>query len=262
MLETVRYEIDRSQFGTAVVAVGLAAYAAMYVALAPAMIESIDWASFIDLYPAPLVEAFGLRHLGTLPGLLAAQVYKFGWVVVLGLYVTYAAAGLIAGDVETDRMDLLLAAPISRTRLLAEKYAALAAPIALATLLVGGVVYAGSDLVGFPIPFARVAMVHLLALPYLACLGAIGVLLSVLASRRVVAEAVAMGYVLGGFIVDTLTTGTTLDFLGALTPVRYYDPIGILALGNYDYADAAILIVATIGLLALARTVFVRRDVG
>ena len=261
MFETVRYEAERSLFGSIVVAVGLAAFAGMFVMLSPGLIDSVDWESFIDLYPAPLVDAFGLRHLGTLGGIIAAEVYKFGWVVVLGIYVTYTAAGTIAGDVDTDRMDLLLAGPVSRTRLLFEKYLALVVPIALATVIVGAVVYGGSILIDHPLSIERVVAVHLLALPYLFCVGALGLLLSVIAPRRVVAEASAIGLILGGFIVDTLVTGTTLDVLGALTPIRYYDPIAILALGEYAYDDAALLVAATVVLLVVARTLFVRGDI-
>lgn len=261
MFETVRYEAERTLFGSLVVAGGLAAFAAMYVLLAPAMLDSIDWDSFVDLYPAPLVDSFGLRHLGTLAGLIAAQVYKFGWVVVLGIYVTYTAAGTIVGDVETDRMDLLLAGPVSRTQLFAEKYAAIAVPIVLATVVVGTVVYGGSVLIDRTLPLERVLAVHLLAIPYLLCCGAIGMVLSVVAPRRVVAEATAIGVVVGAFVVDTMVAGTDLDFLGALTPIRYYDPIAIMALGEYAPVDAAILIVATAALLLLAQQVFVRGDI-
>lgn len=261
MLETARYEAERSLFGSLAVSFGLAAFAGMFLFLSPAMIDTVDWESFVDRYPASLVEAFGLRHLGTLGGILAAEVYKFGWVVVLGIYVTYTAAGSIVGDVETDRMDLLLAGPVSRTRLLFEKYAALALPIVLATVVVGTVVYVGSILIDQSLPLERVLAVHLLALPYLFCCGAIGLVLSVIAPRRVVAEAAAIGIVVGGFVVDTLVVGTTLDFLGALTPIRYYDPVSILALGEYAVGDAAVLIAATILLLAVARQLFVRGDI-
>lgn len=261
MLETVRYEAERARFGTLVVSLGLAGFAAMFLLIAPGMIETIDWESFIDVYPAPLVESFGLQYLGTMAGIMAAEVYKFGWVVVLGLYLAYSMAGTVAGDVETDRMDLLLAGPVSRTRLLAEKYAAIVVPIALANGVVAAVVYGGARLVGHPLAAERVLAVHALSIPYLTCVAAIGLLLSVVVDRRVVAEAAALGGIVGMFVLDSMLRGTDAEILGVLTPMRYYDPIGVLALGEYDLTGAAILLAATVVLLLLAQQLFVRGDV-
>lgn len=261
MLETVRYEAERGRFGALVVSAGLAGFAGMFLLIAPGMIETIDWESFLDVYPAPLVESFGLQYLGTMAGIMAAEVYKFGWVVVLGLYLAYSMAGTIAGDVETDRMDLLLAGPVSRTRLLAEKYASIALPIVLANVLVALVVYGGARFVGHPLAAERVVMVHALSLPYLTCVAALGLLLSVVVDRRVVAEAAALGGIVGMFILDSMLRGTDAEVLGAFTPMRYYDPISVLALGQYDYEGAAILLGATAVLLLAAQQLFVRGDV-
>ena len=49
-------------------------------------------------------------------------MYQFLWLLLLGLYVAYSGGALVAADVETGQLDMLLATPISRSRVAVEKY--------------------------------------------------------------------------------------------------------------------------------------------
>ncbi|WP_435115763.1 ABC transporter permease subunit [Halolamina sp. C58] len=249
MLETVRYESEKRLAGSLVLAGGLAAFAAMVVLIAPGLLGEVDIDALVEQFPPGMVEAFGLATMGTIEGFLAIELYEFLWLVGLGAYLAYSAAGTVAGDVETGRMDTLLAAPISRERLLGEKYLALLTPILLANVAVFTVVLAGTRLVGEPIAVTDLLAVHALSLPYFLCCGAFGTLASVAAPDRLVAEGVAAGGIVGAFLLDTIASGADIPWLGAISPTRYYDPLGVLTAGEYDLAGAAILLAATVVLL-------------
>lgn len=250
MLETVRYESEQRLPGSLVLAVGLAAFAAMMVLIAPGLLGEVDMAALAEQLPPAFVEAFDLELMGTIEGFLAIELYQFLWLVGLGAYVAYSAGSTIAGDVETGRIDTLLAAPISREHLLAEKYLALLTPILFANVAVFSVVFAGTRFVGEPIAAADLVAVHALSLPYFLCCGAFGMLASVAAPGRVVAEGIAAGGVVGTFLLDTVAQSSDRTWLGTVAPMRYYEPTAILTASEYDLADAGILLAATVLLLA------------
>ncbi|GAA0204986.1 ABC transporter permease subunit [Halobaculum roseum] len=261
MLEVARYEAERRVVGSVVVSVSLAAFGGMMLLVAPGLLEQVDLTAYAEQLPPSLVESFGLEQIGTLAGFMAAELYVFGWVFGLGTYVAYLAAGSLAGRIDDGTVELVLAAPISRSRLLAETYAASLLPVALANVVVAGVVYGGSVLIDDPLPLADVVAVHALSVPYLLCCAAIGTLCSVLAPNRRVAEGAGAGAIAATYVVSVAVTGSDIDWLGAVAPARYYDPVAVLTAGEYDLGGAAVLLGATALLLAAAAFRFREVDV-
>ena len=250
MLETARYESEKRFLGSVTLAGGLAAFAAMMTLLAPGLLGEVDMAALAEQLPSSFVAAFDLELMGTIEGFLAIELYQFLWLVGFGAYLAYVAGGAIAGDIDTGRMDTLLAAPISRERLLAENYLALLTPILLANVAVFAAVFAATRFVSEPIAAADLVAVHALSVPYFLCCGAFGTLASVTSPSRAVAEGVAAGGVVGAFLLDTIAASSDLPWLGAVAPMRYYDPTAILTASKYDLAGAGILLVAAALLLA------------
>lgn len=261
MLETARFEAERRLPGTAVLALGFSAFAGMVLLIAPGIVEDIDIEALLEQFPPGLVEAFGLDRMGTLEGFIAIELYQFVWLVGFGGYVAYAAAGTVAGDVETGRMDTLLAAPVARHRVLLEKYLALLTPILLVNVVLFLVMYLGAGLVGESLDVADFAAVHGFSIPYFLCCGAIGMLASVATPRRLFAEGAAVGAILGTFLFGTLVAGTDLSWLRTLTPMEYYDPLTILTTSTYDLAGAAVLLGASIVLLGASVWLFAVEDI-
>jgi ABC-2 type transport system permease protein len=259
-LATLRYEAERRLRGSLLLAVGFSLFAAMIILIAPAILEEVDLAALLEQYPPALVERLGLDKIGTMAGFLALELYQFVWLLAFGGYVAYSAAGSIAGEVETRRIERLLSAPISRARLLVETYLALLVPIAIVNAVVLVVVYGGAIGVGEPLPLRDLLAVHLLSIPYLLCVGAFGMLASVAVGGRTRAEGVAVGGVIGTFLLESLVMGTEVEWVGAISPGRYYDPLAVLTDGGYDLPGAAILLGATLALLGLATLVFGQVD--
>lgn len=261
MLETTRFESERRVLGSTVVAVGLGAFGAMMIFVAPGILSEVDIDALLEQVPPIFVEAFDLTKMGTLEGFIAIELYQFMWLLGIGAYVAYGAAGTIVGDEETGRLDTLLAAPVSRTQVLLEKYLALLTPILLVNVVVFVIVYAAAVVIDDPLPLVDLAAVHALSVPYFLCCGAFGMLASVLAPRRIYAEGVAAGGVVGTFLVRTVVAGTDLDWLGAVAPMRYYEPLRILTTGTYDLAGAAILAIGGAAMLVGSVLVFREADV-
>jgi ABC-2 type transport system permease protein len=245
MFETTRFESEQLVVASAVIGVSLGAFGGMMTLIAPGILGEVDIAALLETFPAAFVEEMGLRHMASIEGFIAIELYEYVWLLGLGAYLAYVAAGTIAGDIETGRLDTLLAAPISRRRLFVETYLALLTPILIVNVVVfAGVAGAGS-IVEASIPLSDLAVVHLLSIPYLLVCGAFGMFASVAAPRRRIAEGVAAGAIIGTFLFEMLVTNTDLALLGGFTPMRYYDPLTILTDGSYDPAGAVVLLVAS-----------------
>ncbi|MGA9401087.1 ABC transporter permease subunit [Haladaptatus sp.] len=266
MFEITRYESSRRVKGTIALAVLMSLMAVLYAALFPSIKSS---GASIDTYwnnlPPAMKAAFGASgggfSLTTMSGFLAIEMYQFFWLLLLGIYVAYIAGNLIAGDVERDRMDILLATPISRSKVLVEKFLSIVPVILVLNVVVGVVVYASVVAIGESVSLADLAVVHLLSIPYLLACGAIGLLLSVLFDRADIAQRGGLGAVFVLFLLNSVGESADMGWLGALSPMHYYDPTAILVSGNYDWAGAGILLVGTAALVLVSRAVFQRRDI-
>ena len=263
MFEVTRYEGRRRLRGSAILTGLVAVYALLIVFLFPSIAESgVDFEAYVESLPPAIQEGFiGSASFNTVEGFLSTEMYQFLWLLLLGLYMAYSAGSVIAGDVESDRMDMLLATPVSRSRLVVEKYLALLVPILVVNLVTPFVVYVGLLAIDETIDVVSLFAVHLLAIPYLLACASVGLLLSVLVSRASLAQRGGMGTVFGLFMLDTVTSNTDFDWLGVLSPTRYYSPVEILGEGTYDVAGALLLLAATVGLVLVSVVVFERRDI-
>ncbi|OLZ39998.1 ABC transporter permease [Natrinema saccharevitans] len=261
MFELIAYDGRRRLRGSLSLSIGLSVLAAMVVWVYPSFEAEIDLEGLLAAYPEPILQVMGVQTMTSLAGFLSFELYTFGWIIMLGLYLAYSTAGTIADDVDRGRMDVLLAMPISRGRLVAERFGAMAVPIVGANLLPPLVVYVGAHLIDHPIPAVDVLAVHLLSIPYLFACAGIGLLASVIVDRATTAQRVALGVTFALFLSESLLSGTDAEVVGAIAPMRYYDPNAILLEGNYDLLGAGILVAMTVALLVGSQVWFRRRDV-
>lgn len=261
MLEVVRYEAERRLRGTVGLALGLGLFGALIVGIFPSIEQSgVDFEAYVESLPPAFANAFGAEAFGTIEGFLAAEFYQFVWVLLFGLYLASLAGGSIAGQIEDERIELVLAGPVSRSRYLLETYGSLLVTILGLNVAVFAVVYGSVSAIGESLSAVDLAVLHLLSVPYLLVCGAAGTVLSTALDRGDLAERGGIGAIFLLFLLDSITAGTDVDWLGALSPTRYYDPTAILVRSEYDLVGALVLLGATVVLLAVARTIFVRRD--
>ena len=261
MFEFTRYYGRRRVKGSAALTVGLAVLTLLYVYMFPSISEGVDLDAYVESMPPALQAAFGTQALGTIEGFLATELYSFGIVLLMGLYLAYSAASVIADDVEDERMDMLLALPVTRSKVLLEKFSALLVPIAVVNVALPVVVYGGVLAIGESLSVTDLLMAHVLAVPYLLATAAVGLLASVWFDRTSLAQRAAMGVVFGLFLVDSVVTDTDFAVLGSLSPTRYYDPTAILVGSEYDLLGGAILLGAAAVLVAVSRAYFQRKDI-
>jgi ABC-2 type transport system permease protein len=232
--------------------VGFATYIVLMVAAIVAIYPSIghnpSLTKLVKSYPGTL-KAFigfgGVVDYSSAIGYLGIELFS---LVLPGLLVAAAVAAgarAIAGEEEQATLDLLLANPLSRRRLVLEKAAALAASAAAAGLdvTVGHLA-------------AAAAATGLLGLLY----GAIALAVGAASGRRGLALAVSGAAAGAAYLANALGS-----LVGALTPLRQASPF--YQYGAVDplrhgltFAHASPLAAGTVFLIAVAVVVFARRD--
>lgn len=201
---------------------GLVGMAALMIAVYPTVRDNPDLNKMVEDYPEALKAfiAFGgdLDYVSG-AGYLGSELFSF--MVPLLLLVAAIGAGgrAIAGEEERGTLDLLLANPVSRRRLVLDKLAALAME-----LIVLAVVLWLSLLVGVEAVGMNVSAVHLAAATSSAMLlafgfGAIALLVGAATGHRGLSIGVAAAGAVAAYLVNSLAT--LVDFL---EPARKASP--------------------------------------
>ncbi|WP_394739243.1 ABC transporter permease subunit [Natronococcus roseus] len=260
MTAILRLESRKLLRGTLVLTGLLVLLSAFFLVVFPSIQE--EAALFEEVYPEYLLELLGIEELHTIEGFLGGYIFPFVWILLAGIYFAYVSAGLISRDVRTRRMDLTLSNPVSRESVVVQKIAALWVPLVALNVGMFAALLAGVALLGESIDPVSLVMVHALGVPYLLVCAGIGIVFSVVFDRVETAQAAALGLVFVCWLVDGLShMNPDFEWVGDLTPSRYYDPTAILVHEEYALGDAGILVAGFLVLLGVAILVFTRRDI-
>jgi len=241
----------------------LAGLVAMYAALWPSVRDQPVFNDYLDKMPAALRSLFAASgaDVSTPTGFVQVELFSLMTPLLLIVFGIGAGAAAVAGEEDRHTLELLLANPVGRSRIVWEKLAALAAGTAVLATGTALALLAAGPLTGMSLPAGGVvaAMLHMtllavvfgaLALAVGAATGRPGL------SRAVPAVAAVLAYVVNGLA----------PVAGWLEPVRrfspYYQYAGHDPLRNGVSWPAVGVAVGTILVLAaLAAAAFQRRDI-
>lgn len=264
MFELARFEARRHYRQALGVSAGMFGLVLLVVMIFPAFEEAgEDYLEVIESLPESLLATFGGANIpiATIEGFLVLEVYQFVWMVVIGGYLAYASATLIAGELERGNVDVLLMTPVPRRQIVAEKFVSMVPDVFLisASTLLGVVL--GAALIEEPIDVYWFFLLHVVSIPYLLACVAFGLLLSALFESERRAQIAAFGGVSAGYVLEALLQDTDFAWVGDFMISRYLSPPDVLIANEVSLVDATVLVFATIGLLVAAAVVFERADV-
>jgi ABC-2 type transport system permease protein len=207
---------------------GIAALVLLTVSIYPSIRDNDDLNQAVQDYPDAVKAFFGGNFdLSTGAGYLSAELFSFMIPLLFLIYAITAGARAIAGEEEAGTLDLLLAQPISRLRLVAEKFAAQATQLAVLGVATFLVTALAARLVDMDVGIGRIAAgsvgVYLLALAH----GALGLLGGAATGQRTVAYIVAVAVATGGYVLNGLAQLVdSLERWRVLSPFEWYgDPL-------------------------------------
>lgn len=264
MFEIAEFETGRRRRGGLLVAALMSALVGLTVGLYPSIARAdIDYEAYVEALPPEVQNAFGTTvGLGSLEGFLVGELYGFVWALILGIYFAYAAASLVAGDVEDGSMELLLVNPITRTRVVVGKYLGLLPSVVFVNAVGALAVVGFVRVIGETLTVRALLVLHLLFVIYHAACAAVGLVASVSLSGQRRAQVVSIAALFVTYVTDSLTLDTDWEWVGALSLSRYFDPGEVLVEETIAWGDVGVLALVTLGLVVLSAEIFERRDVG
>lgn len=230
------------------------------MALFPTIRANPQLARLHETYPKALRSLFDLSDLTTAVGYVRAEVFSLTVPMLVVIFAVLWGSDLVAGEEDRGTIDLLLANPVTRRRVLLEKWAALAAGVGLASLGIGAGLGVGLAAFGMRIGAgdvaAAVVATGLLGLLF----GSVALALGAATGRRGLARGITALLAVAAYLASTLA-----NLVSWLGPVRaaspWYHTLGVDPLVSGFEAWHLLLVVAiTVAVVVAALAAFDRRD--
>lgn len=184
---------------------GIVALIAMYMALWPTVSDQAeDFQELIDNYPEALRSIFAIEEITTPAGYLNTELLSFMAPLVFLSFAIGMATDTTAGEEERKTIDLLMANPVSRRRVILEKFGALVIGlVSIATMLVGAILL-GSQIVDLNIGTGYVVAAAANQSMLGAGFGAVALLIACMTGKRGIARGIAAGLAIAAFLLNSL----------------------------------------------------------
>jgi ABC-2 type transport system permease protein len=245
--------------------IGISAFMALYISIYANVRQDPKTfsAAAMAKFPGPLKDLMGgMQDLASGAGYLQTVVYQLFVPMLFVACATLLANRAIAQPEEAGTLELLVALPVDRKRLVLERFAALAVSLLLvfaATLLLVWVV---GEAVDIGVPFDRMLAAHAGVFLIGLFFGTVALTVGAVTGRRLIASSVVGVWVAAGYMVVTI--GANVDAIAWLkwaSPFHYYAE-GRPLFEGLPVGDYLVLAGATAVLALTAILSFDRRDVG
>jgi ABC-2 type transport system permease protein len=235
-----------------------------YVVVYPSVRANPSFTKLIDQMPKAYRALFSVTSgadFTTAAGYLNTELLSFMGPLLVLLYAIGTGSAAVAGEEDRHTLDLLLANPVSRPRVVLEKFAALVGGVGVLMAVLWVALVCEGGIAGMDVPIANsaAAVVHLglVGIEF----GALALLTGaatghVAASRAAPAILAVVTYLINGFAQLT-------PWLRRLRPISpFYAYIGHDPLRNGPWPIGMLGVISSTAVLAaLATVAFARRDV-
>lgn len=241
---------------------GLVGFVALIVAVWPSVRDNPAIAKLHESYPEALrafISFGGEFDFGTPVGYLGAELFSLTVPLLLLVASIGAGARALAGEEEHGTLELLLAQPVTRTRVALEKLAALCVEVSVLGAVLWVAIWVGAQATGMDVSGANLLAgtvnAVLLALAY----GAIALLTGAATGRRAPAIAVPTALAVLAYLLNGLS-----PLVHALHTIRWASPWYHYTAGDplrHGIATNALVLAAILAAAAiLLPVVFERRN--
>ncbi len=225
-------------------------------------IDSPELQAALDNYPQALLEAINYTDISTAAGYLNATVYGLIVAVLLVVYGVGAGSRTIAGDEDAGTLDLILAHPLSRSRLALERFAS----FLVSVLIIIGVLWLALAALQGPaqldgISIGQFAAMHLHLFLFAGLFGAVSYAVGAATGRKSLAIAVGAGIAVFGFIANGIISQVQgWEWIRGLSPFQWLNGQNPLQTGVQG-GNVLLMLSLTVVLVAAGTWLFNRRDV-
>lgn len=244
--------------GTTIAAgLGAFAFALLLVWLYPAYRDALQGFEYPGLLQGLLGEA---ESIASPEGYMSAEYFLL-MPMLLGIVAIVFGTGATAAEERAGTLDLLLAQPVARSRLLAVKVAA--AVLALTIVMAAGIpgLIVGKQLADMDLTTAQFAAASVIVLLHAGVWYAAAVAAGAVLPNRSAATVVVSVLFVSAYLLQVVgATVAEVDVLRRISPFYWADASQVL-MGGVEWWRVAVLAATATALLALAFVRFEERDV-
>lgn len=213
-------------------------------------------------YPEAMQKMFDLSSFTSGPGYLKAEVFSLTGPLLLLIPAVLWGGGSIGEEESTGTIDLLATAPISRRRIVAEKWGALTIDVAVLGAMLTLSIVIGSSAFGLDVAISDLVAACLATTMLAEVFGSLALAVAAATGRTGLGRGVAAAAALAAYLLSSLA-----DLVDGLRPFRalspWYHALGIDPISTgFDVGHLAVLPVLTAALVVAAMTAYDRRDLG
>jgi ABC-2 type transport system permease protein len=241
--------------------IGLAVLTLFTMAFWPTIKGTPQYDRLLRRLPDTLKAFVGNQPLTTPQGYLQTELFLYLVPLLFMIYAIGRGADAIAGEEERKTMDLLLSTPVSRRRVVLEKYTATVLGMGLLALVLVVTLYVTAALFNMNIGLAELVAATIGAALLSLTFAALALAVSSSAAKRGLAIATASALATAAFFLNSLAPlADSLKAFQKFSPFYWY--LGHSPLTNgFDFKGLALLVAVAAVMVAIAVARFERRDV-
>ncbi len=245
--------------------VGMVSLAAVTIAFIPSVRDDTEsFESLIESFPPGLLSVFGIEDpasLVTATGLVNSRLYAGIGPVILAVLGISLGASAVAGEEDRGTMNLLLAQPITRTRLILEKMGAAVVLISLVGVALFATLAAANPLVELEFRYWGMASANIALALFSLVFYTLALAIGAITGNRGLTVGVAAGFTAATFFINGLAPLVdAVSWTRLLTPFHWLQDPNPLANG-LAVGSTVVFLATAAGLTGLAIWGFNRRDI-
>ncbi|MFP4005758.1 MAG: ABC transporter permease subunit [Candidatus Hadarchaeia archaeon] len=232
-------------------------FSAMYIGIYPSFEDALDQ---LTAMPFEFIRGFGA--MDTFVGYINMELYQIFWVLILSTLLAYISASIISEEVESGTIDILLANPISRKRVVLEKFLGMFPLVFTVNFATMGTVYVMTLAIEENIVFSHLLLTHLWSIPYFLAVVSISLVVSVILDKKMRASIVSMAFIVAMYIFESIVQLVPdYEGVGSISLIHYFDPSDSLVGGKISVLDPLVLIAVILASVFFAVLYFERKDI-
>ena len=239
----------------------LALFASMYILIFPEMASELEGLAGIAIYRAMGID------MGSFAGFIASVVIQI-MPIVLGVYVIFIATGTLAGEEENGTLELVVAMPIPRWRIVAMKAAALLIVIFLMMVILGlgsalalGYISSTTELV-IDVDPSQLFVALLGAYPLMVAIFGVGLFLGAFMPSRRLALAVMFVLYLASYIANSIALMVqSMEWLRSVSLFSYVNSTSSVFTEGLNAGNMLFLLAVGLVFIGLAMWSFQGRNI-
>jgi len=242
---------------------GLMALTALMVVFFPAMHQDGSLDALVKNMPPAFQGLVGsLADLNSFDTYLASQLFDIRMPLIAGIMAIILALGLSTAEEERGELRTLLSLPLSRVRLLFEKWLALCSIMAISVLGVVAAIYTIGPLIeGGSIELSALLRLVFMTWLIMVVFGTVTLAAGFATGSRAAANTLSILVIIGSFILTTF--GQSVDWLRdfeKFSLLHYFPAVDIIKNG-IDIVDVVVFCSVIVVSLVAAVVIFRRRDI-